>query len=107
MPDTINAGDPYTTGVYAWRWSTTEPRVKKPVTLTVCTVVTTRPDATTTTTLIGSLRNPEGGRYELDGTSTVAGTYQFDWTCSGTFTDEDSNLRTYTAKRHTELVVAP
>lgn len=105
--DTINVGDPYVAGVRAWRWTTSEPARRVPLDLTTCTLVTTLPAGTTVTTLIGSLRHPETGRYELDGTATTEGTYKFDWTMIGSFTDEDGLLRTYTNHKHKEIKVAP
>ena len=108
MPDTITVGETYIVGHYAWRWSQTEPIVKKAVSsITVCTVVLTKPDGTTTTTLIGGLLNPEPGRYELAQTATLAGDHVFDWTVTGTYTDENSVLRTYTASPRYVLKVAP
>ena len=108
MPDTITVGETYLIGHYAWRWTVTEPVVKKPVTtITVCTAAVTKPDGTVTTTLIGGLLNPEPGRYELAATATLAGDYVVDWTVAGTYTDENSVLRSYAASpRHTFKVAA-
>ena len=108
MPDTITVGETFLIGHYAWRWSVTEPIVKKAVTtITVCTVALTKPDGTVTTTLIGGLLNPETARYELAQTATQQGDWIADWTVSGTYTDENSVLRAYSASPRQVFKVAP
>jgi hypothetical protein len=62
------------------------------LTPTVNTVVTTAPDGTATTTLIGAMRATEATtRYAFTQTFTAAGTWRFKATGSGTYTDDDGN----------------
>jgi hypothetical protein len=108
MPDTITVGENFVAGHYAWRWSVTEPVVKKAVaTITTCTIALTKPDGTVTTTLIGSLLNPEPGRYELTASATLAGDYIADWTVAGTYTDENGVARNYAASPRGVFKVQP
>lgn len=107
MPDTINAGDPGVWGARFMRLTTKEPIKKVPVALTTLALVVTDPAGTATTYAIGDFRNPEVGRYELDRTHALPGIYKGAWTATATFTDEDGNSRSYTAKRKSEIKVAP
>jgi hypothetical protein len=107
MQDTISAGDPAAWGVRAWRYTTADPIRKIPIDLTTCTLVITDPAGVQTTSLIGAMRHPGVGRYELDRTHVLAGDYIGDWTLGVAFVDEDGNNRTLVIIKREELYVAP
>ncbi len=105
MSDLLSLNETGTWGCHFHRWTTTEPIRKVAQALTTISLVVTDPTGDTTTYAIGAFRNPDTGRYELDATFTEAGVYVGEWTVTGSWTDEDSNARSYTGTRRQEIRV--
>lgn len=94
MADTYNVGESASPWVQ-WRKPKYDGTLV-PTAATVNTLVVTRPDATTVTVLIGAQRVGTDFRYATDVSYTMAGTWRWKWTASGTYTDEDGNVRAWT-----------
>ena len=107
MPDTVNLGEPVAVGAWFRRFTTDDHARKVPVTLTTLAMTSTDPAGTAVAYAIGGFRVPDTGRYEVDITMATQGMWRFDWTGTGTYTDEQGNNRNYIGKRKSELHVAP
>jgi hypothetical protein len=94
-PNQYNVGETIIWGASFTRYTTATPATEVALNMTTCSVAVTDPSGATTTTNIGSMRNPATGRYESDTVATAPGRWTAKWTGDTTYTDEQSVARTY------------